>query len=268
MADFLRDCEQGSNERVSVEFSTRGIAGVARAINAQLDAQRDARIAEEARRAAFQQDLAALSHDIRTPLAGAQGYLQLHARSDDAAEQQRCLDEAASRLAAMRELTDRLFEYSKAIDEQSPLAMSAVEVHPVLASVLAGLYPQFVERGWEPSVDFENEGVTVRADAEALSRVFANVLSNALRYGSEAPHIAQRGSVLVVANAVADPSSIDPDRLFDRFYRADASRPNGGSGLGLAIVAELCARMDGHASARLEGNELVIELALCPVGAH
>lgn len=74
MACFLEKRECGSNERVSVDFSTRGIAGIARAINEELNAQRDARIVQEAHRAAFRQDLASLSHDIRTPLAGAQGY--------------------------------------------------------------------------------------------------------------------------------------------------------------------------------------------------
>lgn len=66
MARFLEKRERGSNERVSVDFSTKGIAGIARAINEELDAH----IAQEAHRAAFRQDLASLSHDIRTPLAG------------------------------------------------------------------------------------------------------------------------------------------------------------------------------------------------------
>ena len=93
---------------------------------------------------AFQRDLAALSHDIRTPLAGAQGYLQLHERSADPAERERCLREASSRLSAMRELTDRLFDYAKAADADSPFACEPVEVLPILAEVLAGAYPQFL----------------------------------------------------------------------------------------------------------------------------
>lgn len=261
MASFLEKRERGSNERVSVDFSTRGIAGIARAINEELDAQRDAHIAQEAHRAAFRQDLASLSHDIRTPLAGAQGYLQLHDRTESEAERCRCLSEAASRMAAMRKLTDTLFDYSKALDESAPLALSNVRACDVLADVLAGMYPQFLERGWAPELRIEDEEVLIEANVEALARVFSNVLTNAVRYGTDTPCIVQRNGVFVVKNNVSDSSPIDPERLFDRFYRADTARGGGGSGLGLAIVAQLCSRMGGSASARIEGDVLEIELA-------
>lgn len=75
MAHFLNKREKGSNERVAVEFATRGIREVASAVNSELDSLRDARLEQEKRQQAFRQDLASLSHDIRTPLAGAQGYL-------------------------------------------------------------------------------------------------------------------------------------------------------------------------------------------------
>lgn len=267
MACFLEKRECGSNERVSVDFSTRGIVGIARAINEELNAQRDARIVQEAHRAAFRQDLASLSHDIRTPLAGAQGYLQLHDRAESETERRRCLSEAASRLAAMRKLTDTLFDYSKALDESAPLALSSVRACDVLADVLAGMYPQFLERGWAPELHIEDEEVLIEANAEALARVFSNVLTNVVRYGADAPCIVQRNGVFVVKNNVSDSSSIDPARLFDRFYRADTARGGGGSGLGLAIVAQLCSRMGGSASARIEGDMLEITLAFKPASA-
>lgn len=216
---------------------------------------------QEAHRAAFQQDLASLSHDIRTPLAGVQGYLQLHDRAESEAERRRCLAEAASRLAAMRELTDTLFDYSKALDESAPLALSNVRACDVLADVLAGMYPQFLERGWAPELRIEDEEVLIEANAEALARVFSNVLTNAVRYGADAPCIVQRNGVFVVKNNVSDSFPIDPERLFDRFYRADTARGGGGSGLGLAIVAQLCSRMGGSASARIEDDVLEVELA-------
>lgn len=260
MSRFLERRDQGGNERISVEFSTRGIAGIARSINAELDARRDARIERDRREEAFRQDLASLSHDIRTLLAGAQGYLQLCGRAHDDAERDRCLDAAQGRLAAMRALTDDLFEYAKASDPQSPLSTESVCLFSAFADVLAGMYPQFVEKGWAPQVDFESETTCVSADAEALARVFSNVLSNAFRHGSDAPCIVQRGLTVTISNRVADAASIDPACLFGRFYRADASRAGGGSGLGLAIVAQLCERMGASACARVEGDELFIEL--------
>lgn len=260
MSRFLEQRDQDGNERISVEFSTRGISGVARAVNAELDARRDARIERERREEAFRQDLASLSHDIRTPLAGAQGYLQLCKRAHSDAERERCLTAAQDRLAAMRALTDDLFEYAKASDPQSPLSVGPACLFSAVADVLAGMYPQFVEKGWAPKLDFESEAACVSADTEALARVLSNVLSNAIRHGVDAPLIVQRGSTVTISNRVADAASIEPACLFGRFYRADTSRAGGGSGLGLAIVAQLCERMGCSASARLEGDRLFIEL--------
>lgn len=260
LARFLERRDPGGNERASVQFTTPAIADVAYAVNVELDARRDERVAEEARRAAFQQDLAALSHDIRTPLAGAQGYLQLHDRADDPAERRRCLAEAQARLAAMRELTDQLFEYAKAADPDRPLTVEKVELFPLVASALAEMYPAFVGRSWEPSVDFEDEGARVQAEPDALRRVVANLLANSLRHGAAAPRVTQRGRRLAVSNRVEDPASVDPDRLFERFYQADPSRSHGGSGLGLAIVERLCTRMGATVRARLEDGELTVEV--------
>lgn len=265
MAHFLYQREQGSNERISVEFATRGIREVASAMNKELDALRDARIEQEKHQAAFKQDLASLSHDIRTPLAGAQGYLQLYERANDPSEQQRCLEEAAARLGVMRDLTDKLFEYAKAVDTDSPLTLESVEVFGILADVLAGMYPQFTERNWKPQIEFEDEDVMVLADVEALQRIFSNLLTNALRYGADAPCIKQKGSAVIISNAIEDPSAIDARHLFDRFYQAESARTNDGSGLGLAIVANLVERMGGNVSARVHEEELSIEFQLKPV---
>ena len=277
LARFLRREDRSANERATVSFSTPGISSVAAAVNDEMDALRDERAFLGAQQEAFQRDLAALSHDIRTPLAGAQGYLQLRERAADAAERERCLREASSRLSAMRELTDKLFDYAKAADVDSPLACEPVEILPIAAEVLAGAYPQVAERGWEPSISFEDEGAMVLADPEALTRVLSNLLANALRHGSSAPEISQRfvpsdapeGPRMVAmtfSNEVEDAASIDAVRLFERFYRADGARSGGGSGLGLAIVASLCARMGGAARAEIEGEVLAITILLPEAG--
>ncbi len=62
------------------------------------------------------------------------------------------------------------------------------------------------------------------------------------------------------SNPVADPTAIDAERLFERFYQADVSRATQGSGLGLAVAAELAAAQGMAFSARVEGASLVITL--------
>ncbi len=260
MAAFLRTRGVRSNARMTTEMPGRSFAELARAVNAELDRADEEQRGAAAAQRDFQRDLASLSHDIRTPLMGARGYVQLAADEADAARRAHYLDAAAARLGAMESLLDQLFAYARANDPDAELDLRPVKVHQVLAGVLVGHFPAFEERGWEPVVDFEDEGVLLEADAEALARIFDNLVANALRYGSGAPTIRQRGRSLTFSNAVADPDAIDADRLFERFYQADAARAGGGSGLGLAVVASLARSMALRVTAAIRGANLQITL--------
>lgn len=266
IAAELEAREPEGNARIALEVRSPGLVALARAVNAELDRERDRRVRDLADRGAFQQDLASLSHDIRTPLAGAQGYLQLARRTGDEAARARYTEQAIRRLGSMRELVDGLFDYAKAADPGFAPELVPVALMPAVSDVLVSFYPQFTARGWEPRIDCADEDARVLADAPSLARALANLVNNALRYGSGAPGISARGCGseirVTMSNPVERPGDIDAARLFDRFYKSDAARTGEGSGLGLAIVARLVEAMGGTVSARVEGDELAIELAL------
>lgn len=259
MARTLRERNAHSNTRLTVEVPGRGFAELAAAVNGQLDAAQEERLEGRRRQQEFQRELASLSHDIRTPLMGAKGYLRL-AQDEDGEARARRLLAAETRLDDMGALLDQLFAYAQASDPGLALDLRPVRVLPLLADVLVGQYPAFERHRWEPQVDFTDEGLLVEADSEALTRIFENLVGNALRHGASAPTITQRGNVVTFANEVADPAALDIDRLFERFYRADVSRTRPGSGLGLAVAANLATAMKMHLSAHLEGRILCINL--------
>ena len=262
MARFLRERDARSNARMTAEAPGRALADLASAVNGQLDDVQAERLEGQRRRQEFQRDLASLSHDIRTPLMGAKGYLRLSQDEVDEAGRARRIDAAVARLDDMGGLLDRLFDYTRANDPDVVLDLRPVTVKPVLAGVLVGQYPAFEQRGWEPSVRFQDEGLTADADPEALARIFENLIDNALRHGSSAPTIQQVGRTVTFANEVADPDAIDASRLFERFYRGDASRNAPGTGLGLAVSASLAGAMGMRLDAQVRGRELCIELAM------
>ena len=107
MARFLDQREPAGNARMAAFVRTRGVLGVARGVNAELDELQDERIASQQARQAFRAGLTCLSHDIRTPLAGAQGYLQLAEGEADLAAKERYLGSAGHRLDDVRELLVR-----------------------------------------------------------------------------------------------------------------------------------------------------------------
>lgn len=260
MAAWLRTRDGRSNSRMATEMPGAGFADLARAVNGALDAGAAERREAAAERRQFQRDLASLSHDIRTPLMGAAGYVSLAADEPDEGRRAHYLGAARTRLQDMEGLLNSLFAYAQASDPDADMDMRPVAVMPVLATVLAGQFPAFEERGWEPQVRFADESFTVEADEAAFARMVENLVSNALRYGAGAPSIIQEGRTLVFANAVADPEALDASRLFERFYRADAARAQSGAGLGLAVVKSLAAAQGIKISAALEGNVLSITL--------
>lgn len=260
MARFLRTRDTRSNSRLTTEMPGSGFADLARAVNGTLDAAEAERRETAAEQRQFQRDLASLSHDIRTPLMGAKGYVSLAADEPDDARRAHYLQAAETRLGDMEVLLDALFAYARATDAAPDLDLRPVAVLPVLAEVLTGQFPAFEERGWEPEVSFSDESFTVEADSEALARMFENLVSNALRYGAAAPRITQQGLALTFANKVHDPEALDVNRLFERFYRADAARAKGGAGLGLAVVASLASAQGIEVRAALENDELALTL--------
>ena len=284
LARFLRTRAPHSNARATSSTGAPGVRDLADAINAELDRTAQERIDAQRHQDEFQRDLSALSHDIRTPLTGAKGYLQLARDEADAAARGHDLEAAAARIDNTTALLDELFAYTKSTDPDLALDLHEVALQPLIERVLVGHYPAFEAHGWEPKLSMpgapDSAPLTVRADPEALSRILENLVTNAVRHGSGAPRIRvqrleaheARGSArsalaLTVENPVPSDADIDVDRLFDRFYQADAARHTTGSGLGLAVSANLARAMGMELSARLhDGIPRMLSITLaCPL---
>lgn len=260
IARFLVDRDTLSNTRVTVSVHTRGFVRLGQAINRQIDRHQGERIAAEENKRDLRRGLTYLSHDIRTPLSGAQGYAQLLADEQDETERARYLDVVGRRLDDVSGLLDQLYAYAQVQDPDYRIERERVDVSQVLVESLASLYAPFKERGWTPDIQLADEPLIALSDGDSLGRIFRNLVVNALRYGSEAPRIVQEGTAITFSNRVANPEAIDAGRLFERFYQGDAARADEGSGLGLAIVAQLAKALDIKLAARLERDVLSISL--------
>lgn len=260
IARFLVDRDTLSNTRVTVSVHTRGFVRLGQAINRQIDRHQGERIAAEENKRDLRRGLTYLSHDIRTPLSGAQGYAQLLADEQDETERARYLDVVERRLDDVSGLLDQLYAYAQVQDPDYRIERERVDVSQVLVESLASLYALFKERGWTPDIQLADEPLIALSDGDSLGRIFRNLVVNALRYGSEAPRIVQEGTAITFSNRVANPEAIDAGRLFERFYQGDAARADEGSGLGLAIVAQLAKALDIKLAARLERDALSISL--------
>lgn len=266
MTRFLQQRPAGSNARLTRGSSAPGLADLVDAINAELDRSDEARIAVQRSQREFQRDLSSLSHDIRTPLMGAKGYLQLACDEVEPDERAARLSAATDRIDATAALLDQLFSYTKASDPDLDLACEPLKLKPLVERVLLGHFPEFEERDWEPELVAQPQDASLCANSDALERILENLVVNALRYGVDAPRIALARGRIRIANRVADPAELDVTRLFDRFYQADTARGKSGAGLGLATAAKLARAMGLELSATLDGDVLTIELLQSEMG--
>ena len=203
-------------------------------------------LAERSRR----QMLADLAHEIRTPVAILEAYLEA---LEDGVKN---LDEDA--IVVLRDQSRRLTRLSIDVGALSDAESrtGAIDVGPVsmtelVVAATAGLQPRYGAKGVTLEVTTPGNLPAVLADRERIEQVLTNLLDNALR------HTPKGGSVAVCAHATDDDVIIEVsdtgdgipgehvDRLFDRFYRVDAARDrgHGGAGIGLAIAK---AFVDGH----------------------
>ncbi len=201
-----------------------------------------------------------ISHELRTPIATIEGYLEglLDGVVEPSAQTWALLHDEAGRL---RRLVEDLQQLSRAEARQITLAIRPIASAAIVARTLDRLRPQFDEKGLTLRSEMPSDLPPVAADEDRAVQVLTNLLINALRYtpvpGDVTLAVTHTGDA--VTFAIADTGiGFAPEQapqLFDRFYRVDKSRSRalGGSGIGLTIARALVEAMHGHISATSAG---------------
>ena len=259
MARVLEETPPESNLRLTVRMSGIAPRRLCQAVNARLEEGRRLRLETSRREQELKYTMACISHDIRTPLAGAMGYLQLLEGAPERQEEYRGI--IRKRLEELEELLEELFLYTRLQSGSLPLDCGNMPALPLLWDALAEFYPRLTAAGVEPELLFDREDMTVWASPEALGRVYRNLIANALRHGGGGLTVSGGDGAICFSNELLPGSRPDPEHLFDRFYQSNSARTKGGAGLGLSIVRELMERMGGQVSAQVTGDILEIKLS-------
>ena len=200
-----------------------------------------------------------ISHDLRTPLTAICGYLELLEAEEMTDNTRRYVEQISNRTEALKALTEELFRYS-VISSVSDLSYEKVNVGRVLEETLISFYGAFEQKNITPNISLP-DGMIIRSlDKSALSRIFGNIISNAVKYsdGDFSVTMTDTGEI-TFSNTASELSSVDVGKLFDRFYTVDSARKS--TGLGLSIAKLLTERMGGHISANYKENMLSITLS-------
>ena len=192
-----------------------------------------------------------VTHDLKTPLTSIITYVDLLGKTDDPEEQKEYLAVLDEKSQKLKKLIDDLVQASKASGGTLEIKATTLDLCE-FAKQIAGEYSdELSEAGIELIVRSPETPLYVYADPGITERIFENLIVNIRKYalkGSRA-YIEVRADndfgLVGFKNTSASIIDCEPDRLKERFFRADSSRTGEGSGLGLSITDSLCTAQGG-----------------------
>lgn len=189
-----------------------------------------------------------LAHDIKTPLTSMIGYLSLLSEIKDMPQEQRnrYIDIALDKSYRLEYLINELFDVARFNSEKIVLEKEEINLNLMLEQIADDFYPTLKEMN--KKINFTSDEKTILyADPDKLSRVFNNLIKNAVNYSKENTDIdisilnKENQATVKITNKGKQIPKEKLDKIFEKFYRLDSSRTSktGGSGLGLAIAKEI-----------------------------
>ena len=197
------------------------------------------------------QFLSDASHELKTPLTVILSNAELLESAQLPERPARWTDNIRSEAGRMKSLVEEMLTLARADNMVRTVVPEEVSLSDLAADCTLSFEPVAFETG-KPLQEDLAEGVTVMGDREKLRQVIAILLDNAVKYGAAGGAITltlqktDRQARLTVANPGEPIPPQQLRRLFERFYRADASRgEQSGFGLGLPIAATIAAEHKG-----------------------
>ncbi|MGM0923798.1 MAG: sensor histidine kinase [Bacillota bacterium] len=236
----------------------------------QLELKEKERVAREAEQR--KNDLIVyLAHDLKTPISSIIGYLTLLRDEKNISEEmyQKFTHVALTNAERLDDLINEFFEITRFNLSNVSLNYSKVNITFMLEQLLFEFQPTLQTK----NLTYHIEGikdVQIICDAEKIQRVFDNLFSNAVHYSFENSEIVisiKQDADNAVIQFSNDSYPLDReklDRIFEQFYRLDASRStrNGGAGLGLAIAKQIIEQHHGKITAASEAQKITFTVRL------
>jgi signal transduction histidine kinase len=217
----------------------------------------------------MEQFTADAAHELRTPLAAMRATLELE-------------EPQTPTLVVLRRQLQRLIHLANdllllnRLEQDTGLLVEAVNLNEILSDISEELSPLAHRQATAISLTLPPQPLWATGDADQLLRLFANLISNAIRYSpAQTPVVVAlsaqgRWAIATISDQGIGISAADQERIFERFYRVETarSRQMGGSGLGLAIARAIAQRSGGDLSVTSQlghGSTFTVRLPLTAV---
>ena len=212
-----------------------------------------------------QEFLADVSHELKTPIFAAQGFVHtlLDNPEEDLEIRMKFLEKAAKSLDGLDNLVQDLLTVSQIETGAIKIEKKKLDLRPLVEEIFEQVESKAKKRNVKLKLIAPTGNIQVKADYQRISQVILNLVVNAIKYGKE------KGLVQVIVTekkkvytiSVVDNGPGIPEehlhRIFERFYRVDKSRAknSGGTGLGLSIVKHIVQAHNSKISVQSEEDK-------------
>ena len=212
-----------------------------------------------------------LAHDIKTPLTSMIGYLSILDEIDDMPKkkQKNYISIALDKSYRLEDLINELFDVARFNSEKIVLEKEELNLNLMLEQIIDDFYPTLREVNKSIKLNYD-EPISINGDPDKLSRVFNNLIKNAISYSKEESEIVinlkkdNNNAIVEVINKGRQISKEKLSKIFEKFYRLDSARTSrtGGSGLGLAIAKDIIELHNGTIIAESNEEETTFRVTL------
>ncbi len=253
------------NSPLQVNMFEKEIVRLAVELNKQAQEQKELMLQMEREREKLKNVIAGISHDFRTPLTGAYGYLQMVKKSGELSEKnEEYLDVALMKTLYLKELSDEFFDVSALEANAKQIETDKVHFDKLLQECILEQYEWIQKNGISAEFLLPDQSVYVQGNTYYLTRILENLFSNVRKYArcSLRVMLSQEGTkaVLSVSNDMGG-ETLCAEKVFEPFYRGE-SRSRNGSGLGLYVINCLATAMGYEVMAKVSEDMFEIEMRM------
>lgn len=258
-AAFADRLQTDTNTQIDISSRDKDMRRLASGINTQLRILRQEHLRYHQGDTELKNAVTNISHDLRTPLTAICGYLDMMEKTEISEQQARYLGIIKERAELMKQLTEELFRYSVIVSDDEKTETETILINQVLEDSIMGYYAVLTEKGIHPDVNITDKQITAELNKEYLSRIFSNLLNNAVKYSDgDLDIILSDTGEITFSNTAKGLSAVDAEQLFDRFYTVEAAHHS--TGLGLSIARTLVRRMGGTITGEYADSRLKIKI--------
>jgi signal transduction histidine kinase len=195
--------------------------------------------------------LSNISHDLKTPLTVVLGYIEIMMNNSETTKED--LQKVQVKALEVLELIKKFFDLAKLESGDKDIQLTRVNMNEVCRKTILEFYEVLTTQGFKVEIEIPEENLYAFGNEEELERIFNNLISNAIQYGSEGKtlgfklHSDDQFVYVDVWDRGKGISELHQDLVFERMYTLEDSRNKlyQGSGLGLTITKRLVEKMNG-----------------------